>query len=156
MTSKLIMTTTAIWEEAGRVNYITSLTNFPICQFFEARQDLGHSINFITVFPWKYYNVDRGSASIDLTINEKKNTKQIFTHMREEFFLSPCLEWRENERGKSTHREKFSMKTVGDEDGNFLLTSLYVCCSDRSFSNAQPQIDNGNVTKKKRRGRKHL
>src|SRR5690349_18626529 len=53
-----------------------------------------------------------------------------------------------------SHREKFSMKTVGDEDGNFLLASLCECSSVGSFSNAQPQIDNGNVTKKKR-GKKH-
>lgn len=62
------------------------------------------------------------------------------------FSFFPC-EMTKNEPRKidrGSHRGKFSMKTVGDEDEKF----FYVCVGaffGSELFDAQPQIDNGNV-----------
>ena len=78
------------------------------------------------------------SASIDMTINEKYEAN-FYAYERKGSLFSPffCLlqMTKTNEENRPcSHRGKFSMKTVGDEDGKFIFMRVCECISDGSFS----------------------
>ena len=78
------------------------------------------------------------SASIDMTINEKYEVNFYAYERSGSLFFSPfCLlqMTKMNEENRPcSHRGKFSMKTVGDEDGKFIFVRVCECILDGSFS----------------------